>query len=96
MLLPDIGWIPASGIAQRAGWPAALNHFPISSALDAHSLVLNMQDAPVEAVQPAEMPAMEPAGRAASGAGQGKPGLKRLRKGPAITAASSAMEVRYI
>ena len=42
-----------------------------------------MQDAPAEPAESAEVPAMEPAGRAASGAGQGKPGLKRLRKGPA-------------
>lgn len=48
----------------------------------------------MEPAESAEVPAMEPAGRAASGAGQGKPGLKRLRKGPAVTAASPAKEVR--
>eukprot|EP00891_Asterochloris_glomerata_P009808 jgi/Astpho2/9808/Aster-03779 len=50
------------------------------------------EDAPAEPAESAEVPAMEPAGRAASGAGQGKPGLKRLRKGPAVTAASPAKE----
>ena len=96
MRFPDIGRILASGTAQHAGSPAASNHVAISSAHDALHRVPTMQEAPVEPAQPAEVPAMEPASTAASKAGRGKPGLKRLRKGPAGTVASSAMEVRCV